>query len=103
MSVNITNDSTGFKNHLDSAVFASRLQPQYPQSLRNHHLLLPVVRRRYSLKEFEAFDGSGTTSGLVWEHTTDGFEEDAGRSAVMEWTGFFGIDDMAFVEEVVVS
>jgi hypothetical protein len=36
-------------------------------------------------------------------HASDGTEEDLGRSAVMERAGFFGVDDMAFVKEVVIA
>lgn len=37
------------------------------------------------------------------KHAADGFEEDARGRTVMEGTGLFGVDDMALVEEVVVS
>ena len=36
-------------------------------------------------------------------HASDGTEEDLGRSAVMERAGLFGVDDMAFVKEVVIA
>lgn len=36
------------------------------------------------------------------DHTTNGLEEDAGRSAVMEGTRLLGVYDMSLVEEVVV-
>lgn len=36
-------------------------------------------------------------------HTADGTEQNFGRSTVMEWARFLGVDDMALVEEVVVA
>ncbi len=37
------------------------------------------------------------------DHTADGPVEDLGRCAVVEGTGLFGVDDVAFVKEVVVT
>ena len=37
------------------------------------------------------------------DHAADGTVEDLGRGAVVEGSGLFGIHDVAFVEEVVVS
>lgn len=36
-------------------------------------------------------------------HSTDSLEENLGGSAVVERAGFFGINDMALVEEVMVT
>ncbi|SRR6266702_2696551 len=89
--------------HLHCAVFPPWLQPQDPQSLRHHHPFLFVIKRGDTLKEFQTLEGSSAASGLVRHHAPDGTEEDFGRSAVMERAGFFGVDDVAFVKEVVIA
>jgi len=89
--------------HLHCAVFPPWLQPQDPQSLRHHHPFLFVIKRGDTLKEFQTLEGSSAASGLVRHHAPDGTEEDFGRSAVMERAGFFGVDNVAFVKEVVIA
>ena len=89
--------------NLDGAVLAARLQPQHPKSLGDDHALLAVVGGRDTLEELEALESSGTTSGLVGNHSTDGAVEDFGGSAVMEGTRLLGVDNVALVEEVVVA
>ena len=89
--------------YLDCAVFATRLQSQDTQSLRHDHTLLLVVGWRNTLKELEAFKSCRTAGSLVGNHTADRPVEDLGGRAVVEWAGLFGVDDVAFVEEVVVS
>ena len=88
--------------YLDCAVFATRLQSQDTQSLRNDHTLLLVVGWRNTLKELEAFQSGSAASSLVGDHTADGPVENLGWCAVVEGAGLFGIDDMAFVQEVMV-
>jgi hypothetical protein len=89
--------------HLHCTVFPPWLQPQDPQSLWHDHPLLLIIKRRDTLKEFQAFKGSSAASGLMRYHASDGTEEDLGRSTVMERAGFFRVDDMAFVKEVVIA
>lgn len=88
--------------YLDSAVFAARLQPQNAERIRNDHLLLTVVRGRNTFKELETLYRGGTTGGLVGQHATHRFEEDARRRTVMERPRLFGVNNVSFVEEVVV-
>ena len=92
-----------FSTHLYCAIFASRLQPQYPQRIRYYHTLLLIVWWRHPFEKFEAFEGSGTPGCLVWNHTPDGPVKNLGRCAVMEGTRLFGINNMAFVKEIVVT
>jgi len=87
---------------LDSAVFAARLQPQNAERIRDDHLLLTVVRGRNTLKELETLYRGGTAGGLVGQHATHRFEEDARRRTVMERPRLFGVNNVSFVEEVVV-
>jgi len=56
-----------------------------------------------ALKELQALKCSSTARSLVRSHTADGTEQNFGRSTVMEWARFLGVDDMALVEEVVVA
>jgi len=92
-----------FSTHLYCAILASRLQPQYPQRIRYYHTLLLIVWWRHPFEKFEAFEGCGTPGCLVWDHTPDGPVKNLGRCAVMEGTRLFGINNMAFVKEVVVT
>lgn len=85
------------------AVFTPWLQPQDPQSLWHHHPLLFIIKRGDTLKEFQTIEGSSAASGLVRDHAPDGTEEDFGRSAVVERAGFFGVNDVAFVKEIVIA
>ena len=89
--------------HFYCAVFPPRLQPQDPQSLRHDHPLLLVILRGDTLKEFQAFESSSAASGLVGHHAPDSTEKDLGRSTVMKGARFFGVDDVAFVKEVVIA
>jgi len=88
---------------LNSTELPPRLQPQNPQRLRHNHTLLPVIWRGNTLKEFEALKSCRAASSLVGHHTTDSTEKDLGRSSVMEGAGFFGVHNVALVEEVVVA
>lgn len=90
-------------SHLHSAVLATRLQPEHPQSFGDDHALLLVVRGRNTLEELEALKSGSATGALVGNHATDSTVENLGGSTVVEGTGLFGVDDVAFVEEVVVS
>ena len=89
--------------HLHSAVLPARLQPQYPESLRDDHALLAIVGRRNTLKQLEALKSSRTAGSLVGDHSADGPVENLGGCAVMERTRLFRVDNVTFVEEVVVS
>ena len=89
-------------SHLDSAVLATRLQSEDTQSLRDNHPLLLIVRRGNTLKELETLQSSSTASSLVGDHTANGPVENLGRSAVVEGAGLFRVDNVAFVQEVVV-
>lgn len=89
--------------HLNCAVLATGLQPEDPQCLGDNHTLLLVVRRGNTLKELEAFKSSRTAGCLVRNHTADGAVEDLGGGTVMEGARLFRVDDMAFMEEVVVA
>ena len=93
-----TRDAT----YLHRAVLATRLQPQHPESLRDNHTLLPVVGRRDTLKQLEALKSCRPAGSLVGDHAADGPVENLGGGAMVEGTGLFGIDDVTFVEEVVV-
>ena len=89
--------------YLDRAVLPARLQPQYPESLRDDHALLAIVGRGDALKELEALKSSRAAGSLVGNHSTNGPVEDLGGSAVVEGTRLFGVDDVALVQEVVVA
>ena len=89
--------------YLDRAVLPARLQPQYPESLRDDHALLAIVGGRNALKQLEALKSSRAAGSLVGDHAADGPVENLGRCAVVEGAGFFGVDNVAFVEEVVVA
>jgi hypothetical protein len=56
-----------------------------------------------TLEELQALKCSSTPGSLVRSHTTDSTEQNFGRSAVMKRPRFLGVDNMAFVEEVVVA
>lgn len=89
--------------YLDSAVFTPRLEPQNAESIRDDHSLLAVVRRRDTFKQFQPLKCCRPPSSLMGNHSPNGLEKDFGRSAVMEGTGFAGVDDVPFVEEIVIS
>jgi hypothetical protein len=89
--------------YLDCAVLAARLQAENAESFWDNHALLAVVGRRDTLEDLETLKSSSATGSLVGSHAADGTVEDLGRSAVMEGAGLFRVDDMAFVEEVVVA
>jgi len=88
---------------LDCAVLPARLQSQHPQSLRHDHPLLTVVGWRNTLEQFQALESRSTTSGLVRNHAPNSAEKNLGGCTVVKGTGLLGVDDMAFVEEIVVS
>ena len=56
----------------------------------------------YALKQLEALKSSRTAGSLVGDHAADGPVENLGGGAVVEGAGLFRVDDVAFVEEVVV-
>lgn len=89
--------------YLDGAVFPARLQPQYPEGLRNDHPLLAIVGRRNTLEELQTLEGGGAPGSFVGHHATDGAEKNFGRSAVVEGTRPLGVDNVALVEKVVVA
>ena len=93
---------TRYATYLHRAVLATRLQPQHPESLRDNHTLLPVVGRRNTLKQLEAFKSSRAAGSLVRNHAADGPVENLRGGAMMEGAGRFRVDDVAFVQAVVV-
>ena len=70
----------------NSAVLASWLQAEDTESLWDNHALDLIVWGWDTLKDLKSLHGGGTTSSLVWDHTTDGLVKDAGWSAEMEWS-----------------
>lgn len=90
------------QTYLHGAVFASRLEAQYPEGLRDDHALLAVVRGRNALEKLEAFQSCRAASSLVGDHAADGPVEDLGGCTMVEGAGLFGVDDVALVQEVVV-
>jgi len=97
----ITSDSKS--SHLDRAVLPTRFQPQHPQRLWYDEPLLAVVGRRDTLEELEAFKGGGTAGGLVWDHAADRSVEDLRGRTVMEGAGFFRVNNVSFMEEIMIS
>jgi hypothetical protein len=70
----------------DGAVLATGLETEDSESLGNDHLLLLVVGRGDTLKDLEALESGGTTSGLVGDHATDGLVKDSGGGTEVEGT-----------------
>jgi hypothetical protein len=56
-----------------------------------------------TFEELQALKSGSTARSLVGSHTTNSTEQNFGRSAVMKGPRFPGVDNMAFVEEVVVA
>lgn len=96
-------EPTENQTNLDCAVFAAGLQPQNAERLRDDETLLAVVRGRNTLKDLETFECSRATGSFMGHHAADGSVEDLGRSTVMERTRFFGIDNVAFMQEVMIT
>jgi len=88
---------------LHCTVLPPWLQSEDPQSFRYYHSLLPIIRRGDTFEKFQAFKGGRTAGGLVGHHASDGTEQNFGGSAMVEWARFFGVDNMAFVKEVVIA
>jgi hypothetical protein len=89
--------------YFDSAIFATRLQPQYSQSLRDNHFLLPIVWWWDTLEKLEAFKSSNASGALVRRHAADRPVKNLGGSAMMKRTGLFWIDNMPLMKKVVVA
>jgi hypothetical protein len=89
--------------HLYCTVFPPWFQPQDPQSFWHNHPLLPVIKRGDTFEKFQTFEGCSAASGLMRHHASDSTEENLGRSTVVERARFFGVDDVAFVEEVMIA
>jgi hypothetical protein len=70
----------------DSAVLASRLEPQHSKSLGNNDALLLVIWWGNTLEGLQAFQCGGATGALVGNHAADGSPEHLGWSAEMEGT-----------------
>jgi len=87
---------------LDSAVLPARFQPQHPQRLWYDKPLLAIIRGRNTFEKFETLKGSRTAGGLVRYHATDRSVEDLRRRAVMEGAGLFRVNDVSFMQEIVV-
>jgi len=88
---------------LYSAIFPTGFQPQHSQRLRDDEPLLAIVRGRNTLEELETLKGSGTTGGLVRDHTADRSVEYLRGGTVMEGAGLFRVDNVPFMEEIMVS
>lgn len=70
----------------NGAVLAAGSETENTQSLGNNNALLLVVRRRDTLENLEALQGSSTTGGLVRDHSADSLVEDAGWGTEVEGT-----------------
>jgi hypothetical protein len=90
------------RTNLDCAVFATWLQPKNAKSIGHHHALLAIIRRRNALKKLEALQSGLAPCALVGDHAANGTVQDLGWGAVVEGAGFFGVNNVAFVKEVVV-
>jgi hypothetical protein len=77
---------TTLSTHLYCAVFPPWFQSKDPQSLWYYHSLLPIIRGRDTLEEFQALKSGSTAGGLVGHHAPDSTEEDLRRSAMMKRT-----------------
>jgi len=89
--------------YLHRAVLASRFQPQHSQRLRNNHSLLLVIRRWDTFKEFQSFESGSTPSTLMRGHTPNRSIENFGGGTMMEGARFFGVYNVALVQEIVVT
>ena len=81
------------------AIFPSRLQPQHTQSLRDHHALLVVVWRRYTLEGLEALHGLRAALSLVGNHAANGAPEHLRRRAVVPWATTLRVVSSLLAEE----
>lgn len=90
-------------SYLDCAVFSTRFQPQHSQSLRDYHSLLAVIGWGNTLKQFQALKRGSTAGSLVGNHATNSTEEDFRRSAVVKGTRFLRVNDVSFVQEVMIA
>lgn len=79
----------------------TRLQTEDSEGSRDNHALGGVVGLGDTLENLQTLHGSGTTSSLVGEHTTDNTEEDTAGSTEMERT-VGGVDNSTLTEELVV-
>jgi len=70
----------------DSAVLASRLEPQHPKSLGNDDALLLVIWWGDTLEGLQALQCGGATGGLVGNHAADGSPEHLGWGPEVEGT-----------------
>ena len=95
--------ATSSLSYLNRTIFTSGLESQDAESSGHDHTLLAVIWWRNTFKKFEAVECGSATSSLVGNHATDCLKENLGGSAMMEWTRFLGVDDMAFMKEVVVA
>ena len=89
--------------HLHCAVLASRFQPQHSQSLGNNHSLLLVVWWWDTFEELESFKSGSPPGALMRGHAPDRSVENFGRGTVMEGARLFRVDDVAFVEKIMVT
>jgi len=79
----------------------TRSESQHTESLRADRARNLVIRRRNSLEDLEVSQSSGTTGGLVGDHSTDGSPENLGRSTEVEGTTS-GVNVASLSEEVLV-
>jgi hypothetical protein len=97
----ITPDSNS--PHLDSAVLPTRLQSQHPQRFWYDEPLFAVIRGWDTLEELEPLKGCSTAGGLMRDHSSDRPVEDFRGRAMMEGAGLFRVDNVPFMEEIMVS
>ena len=84
-------------------VLSSWLQPQHPQRIRYNHPLLLIIWWRNSLEKLEAFESCSTPSCLMRDHASDRPVKNLGWCAMMKGSWFFGVDNMTFVKEIMVT
>jgi len=83
------------------AVLATWLQANDTQSSWDDNALDSVIWRWDTFEHLKTVQSGSTTGSLVWDHTADGTEEDAGWSAEMEWTTF-RVDNATLAQESVI-
>merc|ERR1719355_435791 len=85
----------------EASEVATRSESQHTESLRADHTVDLIVRRRNSLEDLQVSESSGTTRGLVRNHSTDGSPEDLRGSTEVERTAS-RVDVASLSEEVLV-
>ena len=86
----------------DSAVLAAGSETEHTQGLGNNDTLLLVIGGRNTLENLKSLHRSGTTGGLVGNHSADGLVEDARGSPEMPGTSARAIVTSGLAKEGVV-